>query len=179
MRFVIVGLIQGAPYEFHEKLVSEVCSIYKVKRQKLQSHFTIKAPFETDRIEEIERLTQDFCLQNSICQFEIDNYGHFSDKVVYMKIIPDQQMIDTCKSYISCLKYLNWLEWKASEGGRIVFHCTIVSRLPKGKFDDIWEHVSKYPCNFNCKFDNITIMKWDMDHWVIHKSFKLEQHSLF
>ncbi len=174
MRYVIVGLINGEPCIFHDKLVEDVCSRFKVKRQKLQSHFTIKAPFETDNIAEIEEITEQFCSRTAMSHFRIDNYGHFSDKVVFMKIIPEEGMVSISKDYISWLKKIAWLEWKPKENGSIVFHCTVVSKLPKDKFQNIWEYVKDYSCSFSCAFDNITIMKWDIDRWIIHKSYNLK-----
>lgn len=47
MRYVIVYLIKGEALSFHEELVGNICSQFKVKRQRLPAHFTIKVPFET------------------------------------------------------------------------------------------------------------------------------------
>jgi hypothetical protein len=61
MRYVIVCLIKGEALAFHEKLVEDICEKFKVKRQRLPAHFTIKAPFETEKILELESLVESYC----------------------------------------------------------------------------------------------------------------------
>jgi hypothetical protein len=104
----------------------------------------------------------------------MENYGHFGDKVTYMNIEPSGAMIEVCTSYLSKLKTIPLLEWKRNENGPGIFHCTIVSKLPKGKFNDIWTFLIQHQFKFHNHFDNITIMSWNKDKWIIHKSFQLK-----
>ena len=174
MLYVIVCLINDEAHDFHEELVRKVCDKFKVKRQKLQSHFTIKAPFETNQIEVIDNLTEVFCQKYERASFSMENYGHFNDRVAYMKINASREMKDICSSYLTELKTIPWLEWKRNENKQPIFHCTIVSKLPSGKFSEIWPFLTGLPYKFYCHFDNITIMRWNGDEWTIHKSFSLK-----
>jgi 2'-5' RNA ligase len=175
MLYVIVCLIKHEAHEFHEDLVKDICAKYEVKRQKLQSHFTIKAPFETDEIESVGTLVKEFSQNHCRSSFTMENYGHFGDRVAYMNIEPSKGMIETCRSFLLVLRDLPWLEWKRNENGKPIFHCTVVSKLPKGKFEDIWPYLLQHPFKFKCSFDNITIMQWNKDKWVIHESFPLKE----
>jgi 2'-5' RNA ligase len=175
MRYVIVCLIKGDPLHFHEKLVSDICSKFNVKRQRLPAHFTIKAPFDTDNIGEIERITEDFCRSKNAYPMSINDFGHFKDAVVFMDVKPSKDAVQVHDDYIDSLKTVSWLEWKRNEGKGRVFHCTLVSKLPPGKFNDIWDYTKNFQCNFPSTFDNIAILVWEKDRWVTHKEYPLNK----
>ncbi|WP_180375378.1 2'-5' RNA ligase family protein [Clostridium thermarum] len=103
----------------------------------------------------------------------MEDYGHFADRVVYMNIKPSKEMIETCRDFLLKLSSISWLSWKHNEKGVPAFHCTIVSKLPNGKFEEIWPFLIKHPFKFQCFFDNITIMRWDKDKWILHKCYPL------
>lgn len=173
MRYVIVCLIKGEALNFHEELVDNICSQFNVKRQKLPAHFTIKAPFETTNIEEIEKLTEEFCENHSSYSIKIRDFGHFRDSVVFMDIIPAKDAVRVHDEYIDALKSVKWLEWKRNEGKGRVFHCTLVSKLPPEKFQPIWNYVSSLSCDFDNSFDNISILRWEKDRWVTYREINL------
>lgn len=174
MRYVIVCQIKGEALKFHEKLVEEICSKFNVKRQRLPAHFTIKAPFETENIDKIENLTEKFCSENTTSDILIDGFGHFRDAVVYMDVHASKKAVEVHDKYIDVLKTVPWLEWKRNEGKGRVFHCTLVSKLPPHKFNDIWNYTSDFQCHFPTAFDNISILRWERDGWVTHKEYRLE-----
>lgn len=170
-RYVIVCLIKDEALEFHEKLVADVCTRFMVKRQRLPAHFTIKAPFETDKIKEIEKLTEDFCIQHSKSNITLRDYGHFRESVVYMNVQPSKESIKIHDQYIDKLSEIKWLQWKGNEGKGRIFHCTVVSKLFKDKFKEVRDYVNKFPFCFEQYFDNITILCWERDRWVTYKEF--------
>ena len=172
-RFVIVCLLKGETLKFHEKLVEEVCDKYKVKKQKLPAHFTIKAPFETDKIEEIETTIENFIKDKSREDILIDGFGHFRTDVVFMKIIPSNGAIKLHDTFIDELKKVSWLDWKRHEGKEKIFHCTIVTRLRENSFTSIWEYVNNYNPQFNTYFDNISILKWQDFRWMTYREYSL------
>jgi 2'-5' RNA ligase len=173
-RFVIVCLINGEALEFHDELTSQVCSLFKVKRQKLPAHFTIKAPFENENISEIETITEEFCSKNKAFPINLKDYGHFRDAVVFMDVKPSKEAERTHDYYIDELHKISWLDWKPNEGKGKTLHCTIVSKIRNDKFEAIWNYCNKHSYNFSINFDNISIMKWEQDRWVLYKSFKFQ-----
>ena len=62
MRYVIVSVVKGKAGNFNNNLRKEVFQKFNAKSSKLPAHFTIKAPFEYDDIEELE----DYCKENDI-----------------------------------------------------------------------------------------------------------------
>ena len=61
MRYVIVSVVKGKAGNFNNNLRKEVFQKFNAKSSKLPAHFTIKAPFEYDDIEELEEVLQNFC----------------------------------------------------------------------------------------------------------------------
>ena len=54
-----------------------------------------------------------------------------------MDIHPSRDAFKVHDKYIDELKKLSWLEWKQNEGENKKFHCTIVSKRIREKFNDI------------------------------------------
>jgi 2'-5' RNA ligase len=174
MRYVIVCLIKGEALTFHERLVTDICDRFKVKRQRLPAHFTIKAPFESNDISDLEKLTEEFCSKKDYTNIEIDGFGHFREDVVFMDVKTSKEAVAVHDDYIDVLKTLPWMEWKRNEGKGKVFHCTLVSKIPNGKFNDIWNYASNFNCYFKTTFNNITILRWEKDRWVTHNEYKFK-----
>lgn len=173
MRYVIACLLSDEALNFHENLTNDICNRYEVKRQRLPGHFTLKAPFETDNIDELLHILKEFSSQNSKAPIELKNYGHFREDVVYMSVYPSKAAVQIYNDLIDTLKNIKWLEWKRNEGRGKIFHCTLISKIPKGKFQGIWDYSNQFIFHFNAFFDNITVLRWEKDKWVIYKEFKL------
>jgi len=172
-RYVIVNLLSGEALRLHEKIVEDVCFKFNVQRQKLPGHITLKAPFETDNIGEIEKVLQLFCSQNSKVPIKIEGINNFRNNVIYMDIHPSKEAIKLHENLYTELKKIDFLEWKPTENKNRTFHSTIVSRRIQKKFYDIWKYVNNYKFSFDTYIDNITIMKWVNSRWQTYKKFKL------
>jgi 2'-5' RNA ligase len=175
-RYVIVCLIKGSALKFHENAVSDICSKFKVSRQRLPAHFTIKAPFETDKIEEIETLTEGFVNDRKKEEIEIEGIGHFGTSTVFMSVHPNDGSLKIYHDYINELRKFPWLEWRgANDGAGKNFHATIVTKLRIDKFNDIWAYAKQnYNPHFSLYFDNISILRWDKGRWITYKEYILK-----
>ena len=54
MRYVVVSVVKGEAGNFNNNLRKEVYEKFNAKSSKLPAHFTIKSPFETDNIVQLE-----------------------------------------------------------------------------------------------------------------------------
>lgn len=178
MRFVIVCLIKGNALQFHEKAVSDICSRFNVKRQKLSAHFTLKAPFETESEEgakEIENKISEFIKNKTKQKIEINGLDHFRSDVIFMKIIPSKEALLIYNEFTEMLKKIKWLTWKRHDGNQKTFHCTIVTHLTENNFTNIWNYAKiKYDPHFSAYFDNISLLKWESKYnrWITYKEFR-------
>lgn len=174
MRYVIVCLLENEILEFHKELVKDVCAKFNSKPQRLAAHFTIKAPFDTENIHEVEAIANDFALSKKKAKMKINGFDCFRNNVVFMKINPSSEALQLHQEFIDELKKISWLNWKQHEDETKIFHCTIVSRLNEQNFTSIWNYVNNFYPEFEFFFDNISILKWEKDRWVTYKSYKIK-----
>ena len=86
MRYVVVSVVKGKAGIFNNNLRKEVYEKFNAKSSKLPAHFTIKAPFETDNIIELENILDKFSKENYCAPYKIKGYDHFDDRVIFMKV---------------------------------------------------------------------------------------------
>jgi 2''-5'' RNA ligase len=171
-RYVLVCLIEGKAEKFHDRIVSSVCQKFNKRRQKLPAHITLKAPFETDKIAEMESLLEDFTAKRSKTPIKVSGFGKFRRDVVYMDVEVSQEAREVHDELIEELIKIPWIEFKSNEGKDKVFHCTIVSKRIQDKFEEIWDYVNEYVYDFNLYFDNLSLYKWKDNTWVLYRKFK-------
>ena len=56
-----------------------------------------------------------------------------------------------------------------------IFHVTISSKKIKNIFNDLWNYVNRIQCDFDCKFDNICIYRWENNTWILHKEYEFKK----
>lgn len=173
MRYVIVYTLKEEALKFHEEITKSVCNKFVVKRSKLPGHVTLKAPFETNDIDELINLISSFIVKIKKASIEINGYGSFRKDVIFMNTNFSLEAKQNYDKLIELLMSINWLEWKENEGKEKIFHITIVSKRIKDKFDDIWNYVNGFDCDFHSYFDNVSIYVWENNTWVLYKEFLL------
>lgn len=172
-RYVLVCVIGGEVLNFHKEIRSDVCYKFNKRPQKLPAHFTIKAPFETDKIDEMIKVLDEFSKDRKKAPIKIDGFGKFREDVVYMSVKLSDEAKKIHDELIDELSKISWIEFEPNEGKNKIFHCTIVSRRIRDKFKEIWEYVNKYECNFESYFDNISLYKWNNNTWELYKKYEL------
>lgn len=170
-RYVLVCNIEGEAFKFHENLVKEVCSKFNKRPQKLPAHFTLKAPFETEKIDEMIKLLDEFVKDKYMAPIKIQGFGSFRQDVVYMDIKVSKEAKIIHDQLIDEISKIQWLEFKRNEGKDRVFHCTILSRNIRDRFYEIFDYVKQYNCDFDSYFDNLSLYKWENNTWVMYKKF--------
>ncbi|WP_333861481.1 2'-5' RNA ligase family protein [Clostridium sp.] len=173
-RYVIVCAIGGDALKFHDRLTTDVCHRFNKKRTKLPAHFTIKAPFETDNIQEITDILNDFSKANCKAPMKIKGYGAFREDVIYMDVKMSPEAKSMHDALIDKLDKITWINFKYNEGKNKVFHCTILSKRIKDRFKEIWNYVNKYFFDFNEYFDNISLYIWKNNTWILVKRYNFD-----
>ena len=158
MRYVVVTVADGEAGVFNKKLSAEAFEKFKVKSSKLPAHITLKAPFETE--EPIEVLEE-----------AIEKY--IKDK----KAIPyeNKGMRDFHKGFVKAIKEVNYISFGSHEGENAIFHVTVSSKKVSFVFDEMWQWINQFNCNYNVLLNNISIYKWQDNTWKIHKRFELKE----
>ena len=61
------------------------------------------------------------------------------------------------------------------DGKNKIIHVTISSKKIRDIYNELWDYVNEYPCNFNCSFDNVTIYNWQDNTWKVHKEYAFNE----
>lgn len=174
MRYVIVYTLKEEALKFHEEITTKVCNKFGVKRAKLPGHVTLKAPFEINDIQPLVNLIETFTSKIKKAPIAIKGYGSFRKDVIFMNTVFSNQAQENYYKLFDLLITLKWLQWREKEGKEKIFHVTIVSKRIKEKFNEIWEYVNCFSCEFNIYFDNISIYVWENNTWVLYREFIIE-----
>ena len=174
MRYVIVSVVKGDAGNFNNNLRKEVFEKFHAKSSKLPAHFTIKAPFECDLIDEVDNVIESFCNNHNKAKYTLEDYGHFDNRVVYMKVHMSEEGKILHNNLIYELEKIDFINFQSYDGKNKVFHVTISSKKIQKIYDELWDYVNKIPFKFNCFFDNICIYKWEDNTWKLHKEFNLK-----
>ena len=173
MRYVIVSVVKGSAGKFNNNLRKEVFEKFQAKSSKLPAHFTIKAPFECEDINEVDKVVENFCKKHKKSSYHIKGYDHFDDRVIYMKVNMSKEGKKLHDNLIDELSKIEYINFDKKDGKNKIFHVTISSKKIQKIYDKLWDYVSYIPCDFKCDFDNISIFKWEDNTWKLHKEFIL------
>ena len=172
MRYVIVSVVKGKAGNFNNNLRKEVFQKFNAKSSKLPAHFTIKAPFEYDDIEELEEVLQNFCKTHKRAPYKIKKYNHFDNRAIYMEVIMSKEGKKLHDDLFDELNKISYINFGEKDGKDKIFHVTISSKKIQTIFDELWDYVNSIPCDFDCEFDNVSIFKWKNNTWILHKEYK-------
>ena len=175
MRYVVVSVVKGEAGNFNNNLKKEVYEKFNAKSSKLPAHFTIKSPFETDNIVQLENTLDKFSKENYSAPYKIKGYDHFDDRVIFVKVIMSKEGKILHDNLIDSMSSIDYINFDKLDGKNKIFHITISSKKIKNIFNDLLNYVSYIPCDFNCNFDNICIYKWENNTWVLHKEYLLKK----
>lgn len=174
MRYVIVCVVKGEAGDFNNNLRKDILKRFNAKSSKLPAHFTIKAPFEYDgSIIDLENNLEEFCKREKGQSFRVSKYDHFDNRVIYMDVDMSKEgkkLHDRLIEEIDKSPYINFTK---TDGKDKVFHVTLSSKKLPPIYEEVWNYVNKFECDFECKFDNITIYKWEENTWKIYREFLL------
>jgi 2'-5' RNA ligase len=177
MRYVIVYLVKGKAKKYQNKLKNEVGPKFGENHlvdNPIPAHVTIKSPFETKKIEEVESVISEFVKKRKAVDLKIDGFDKFRRFVAFLKIDFGKEGRKVRKDLLKDLEKVKWmklrghdLKWKP--------HVTVSYGNTKESFDGIWNYLAKLKKpKFNLKFDNITLLKKVRGKWKVYKEFEIK-----
>ncbi|MGH4125884.1 MAG: 2'-5' RNA ligase family protein [Clostridium sp.] len=173
MRYVIVSVVNGKAGVFNDNLRQEIFEKFGAKSSKLPAHFTIKAPFEYGgSIGDLEIALEIFSKENSGASYDINNYDHFDQRVVYMKVEMSKEGKELHDKLIDTIDSLTYIDFDKKDGKNKIFHITLASKKVNDIYPELWEYVNTKPCSFQCKFNNISIYEWQENTWILRKKYE-------
>lgn len=175
MIYFIAYLLQGEAKDFHEQLVKDIAKKFDVhyrEQKKIPAHITLKEPFKTNRIEDIEKILASFVKKHGSSSLQIQGFNHFGNKVIFQDIYPSEEAKKTMLALFKELKKIPWMQWQKHSGKDLILHATIAYKDIQPKCNDIWGYVSKISYNYVVPFDKITILKHENNQWQVYKEYE-------
>lgn len=175
MKYVIVSEVRGEAGEMNNALRKEVFEKLGVKSSTLPAHFTIKAPFEYhSSLEDLKKTLRDFVKDEKAESYQIKGYNHFDKRVIYMDVKMSKEAKEVHDRVIDVLESFPYIRCNDKDGKNKIFHVTVSSKKIERIYDQLWEYVHRYPCDFDCAFDNISLYRWGETKWVLEEVFELD-----
>ena len=76
-------------------------------------------------------------------------------------------------SIIDEISKLPYIEFTNNDGKDKVFHVTLSSKRIQSIYNQLWDYVNQFPCDFNCIFNNVSIYMWNNNTWQLYKEFAI------
>lgn len=138
-------------------------------------HVTVKWPFSVDSIWQFD----DYCksLANDITPFEvrIEGYGFFEPKVIFLKVLPSDELVKLHLRILSDLRGKFGIEKNKFEGATQQFHTTLaysdISEANFHKAKQELENVERPEWSFT--FDSIGLFRFSGEEWLVHKKYNI------
>jgi len=181
MRYIIHCLLKGDVEQYQHSRVSQIEKKFGLKRTKkenLDTHFTLKYSFTTNKIIEVEKICENFAKTHQKEPVIVGGFEGFPKKVIFLNVTLSPKAKNNFTEFITELKKIDWMEWDKYDGENLHFHSTIAEECNE-KYDLVKDYLKDKEKSFNCWFDNITILKLvsgtkEEGKWKIHKQFNFK-----
>ena len=173
MIWVIVSSARGKASDLNKKIKVDLMEKFNARGSKLPPHFTIKAPFETDDIHDVEKTIEGFSERNFKTKYVINGFNHFNKRVVYMNVEMSEEAKKVHDELIDELEKVN-VTFDKKDGKDKIFHITLASKNVQTNFELIWHYILDFNCYFELYFDNIEIYKLQNNKWMLYRCFSLK-----
>jgi len=174
MRYFIGYLIKGEAKKYQEKLIDKICAEFNVRNlnDHVPAHFTLKSPFDTEDISEVEKLLEKFCKGEKVSDIKIGGIGSFDKRIIFL----DGESIEgekTFRGLIQELRKIDWMQFRKYELTDVNFHSTLARARDKNQFVEIMKFLENEKSLFELKFDNIAIFENVGGKWGVYREFSL------
>lgn len=141
-------------------------------------HITLYMPFRWKEEKEVKlfEVLEIFSLEHSDQLIELENFGSFSPKVIYIKVIENEGLAALQKDLIRAFKKGLKIIDEGFEERPFRPHMTVAFRdLKKPMFWKAWkEEYSEKTFNGSFKANAVILLKHDGKMWQIYKHFPLK-----
>ena len=172
MKYVVVCVVKGEAGNFNNDLRKEIWEKMQARSSKLPAHFTIKSPFESEAEPiELEQVLEAFCEYEKSQPFKLEGYDHFDNRTIYMKVHMSVEGKELHERLIEAMMKVPYIHFSEQDGKDKIFHVTVASKKLQPLYEKVWAYIQKYPCDFSCNFDNVSIYRWEEHTWQLYKTY--------
>ena len=172
MKYFIAHMLTGEAKRGHDAITEAVSETFGLSRP-TPAHITLKRPFDTDRIEDIEDVLEKFSKFKKRAPIKLKGFGNFGRNVLFVNVFPSPAADLLIRELDIMLKCVSWVRFGVFENPRRL-HATIVHKKVSSKFNKVWRFVSKGSFEFDVLLSSITVLKKEGGIWTIHKQYSLK-----
>lgn len=176
MRYSLAYLLTGDLKKYHKNLTKDLAKRFDepyILDNPIPAHITLKYPFSTSKIKEIEILLTEFVKNNNSYPIKIKKIANFHKKVIVLHADFSNGAIKTHRRLMKELKQIKGLEWNKFDKEE-KFHITLIYGNTPKNFKRIWDYATYLKPDFDIEFDNITILKKPRKYWRIYRIYRLK-----
>lgn len=175
MKYMVCYLLEGEVLEYHTDLTARVAREFQSRpiSQRIAPHITLKPPFDTERIEEVEEAMKEVANTYSAPLITIAGFEQFKQRTIFLGVQPSTEAVECITDLVSRLENISWMPENDREITKTL-HATLATHNIQRQYDVVWEYISKEPAPyFETTLSNITIL-YNLDkRWYTHKRFVL------
>lgn len=172
--YFLAYIISGEAKKYHRAITEKIARTIRVESAYLPKipHITLKSPFQTDNIIEIENIIEKIAQDQAPFTFEMSGFNNFDDRVLYMDLAPcahlellTQQLLDAVSASGIQPSYCDFIR---------IFHASIATGCSIKDFSKIKKFLRPYakrPREFKVCFGSISI--FDKTLHKVHKTYPL------
>ena len=141
--------------------------------ERIDAHLTLKAPFETDSIFEVEEIIESFAERSTPQPMTMNGFGRFENRVLYMDVQAPEDTLTSISTFQDMLLRIPWISFRDYETPPKL-HATLCYPRSKTQADEIYAKLTdKDSRSFEIMFDNIAILKRGPRRWETFNEFKI------
>lgn len=125
------------------ELKSSISKNFHVSQKKIIPHITLVGPLQTSYKKRLITEVKNICKKYELVKFQLDGFGHFENRVIYVKIKPSDELKQLRIELVETLgKFCQLSEF--DDESHFTFHVTLVMKDIQKKFERIWEYLQSW-----------------------------------
>jgi len=176
MRYLIAHMLEGEAREYHTDLSDRLAERFGLDRvsSRINPHLTLKAPFEAESAEEIERILVSFAEKERAKPMTLGGFRDFDGKVIYLDVSAPKETHMQIRRLQDKLRAVPWLTFNAYEFP-VTLHATLCYPKSPEHGKEILSYLERsekkrmFP---DLSLDNITLLLL-RDRWEVVKEVRL------
>lgn len=143
-------LLDDECHNYSRKLELELCEKFGLCWGLKQSpHITIKAPFETEKLNPFVEYLENLVKEISQFEIELEGFNHFGNKVLFLDVKENKKLKDLHFRILDDLQNKFNIQPHELEGDNVKFHSTIATGdVTSEKFSKAKKYLEKYHPKF-------------------------------
>lgn len=172
-------MIEGEAKAYHIRLSNQLAEQFNLEPvlSRINPHFTLKTPFETENIDEVETIVETFVKREKCEPITLTGFSDFFKRnVIYMSAEAPKQTYMLIRRLQDQLRSISWLKFQSNEFP-IILHATLcyTKNVQQSK-RIISLLLREKPFQFNLLLDSITLLQKDEGKWNLVRTFRIMQN---